>query len=359
MDLTWRKKVLSFENHITLENYVRRRPCFRVCLILLTVNLSMISSARGAPRQRFFIVGDGVIKIKSTKRPATFVGRYRTPKGTYILKALRQINRVLGARYNHPENRVSIRLIEALAYVQKELKGNWIIVSSGFRSPKYNQMLRDKGRTVAKASLHQFGMAVDLRLTGVDSKALWMFGRKHHIGGVGYYGDPWVHLDVGPPRFWTQGTAHVRTNEPEYNKHIILVPEFDIYHPGEILRARFARMTAYPIGIKRIFILERKEGEEWKRIRKIKPIFAIQAKPQCTEFSSIAELTRVRWRIPKNLVEKGEHQEPTVKKILKSDQADKTTSPTQYRIKVSFCGPKWEAMPKEIASYPFQIVPRD
>ena len=66
---------------------------------------------------------------------------------------------------------LSLRLIEFLDYLEDHLnKGAKITITSGYRKPKYNTMLRDKGNLAAKASLHQYGMAADLKIEGVESE---------------------------------------------------------------------------------------------------------------------------------------------------------------------------------------------
>jgi uncharacterized protein YcbK (DUF882 family) len=76
-------------------------------------------------------------------------------------------------------------------------------ILSGYRDPKYNRLLRKKGREVARQSRHTRGQAVDFRLAGVGTTHLrdWLVARRAY--GVGVYPDSgFVHLDVGPARRW-------------------------------------------------------------------------------------------------------------------------------------------------------------
>jgi uncharacterized protein YcbK (DUF882 family) len=76
-------------------------------------------------------------------------------------------------------------------------------IVSGFRSEKLNEMLRKKGRHVAKHSEHSRGEAVDFRLMGIPTRALLRFVRTVHRGGIGsYLGSQFVHVDVGRVRQW-------------------------------------------------------------------------------------------------------------------------------------------------------------
>jgi uncharacterized protein YcbK (DUF882 family) len=76
-------------------------------------------------------------------------------------------------------------------------------VISGYRSPATNEMLRTQGSKVGRRSYHMKGMAIDLRLADVESRRLREVALDLKRGGVGYYAkSDFVHLDVGPVRFW-------------------------------------------------------------------------------------------------------------------------------------------------------------
>jgi uncharacterized protein YcbK (DUF882 family) len=302
-----------------------RRSTFWLALLLLT------RPAAAEEPDRFFFMGTGELKIRSTKNKHRFSGRYRTKDGRYRRAALRRINRVFGANINRDGGRISLRLIELYSKLRADLKGGWVIISSGYRGPEYNKKIRDAGGTVALSSLHQYGMAADIRITGVKSKKIWELVRAEKLGGAGYYGSRWVHIDVGYARSWTQGTANVRKGRSVENKLIQLVPWFDVYRPGELLRLRFVRMTAFPIGVKRRFVLERETGGgEWKKVRTFRP--GLGKKGRCPAFGSIASMARIRWRLPADL------------------------APGRYRARADFCNRKWKKMPKKAVSRAFQIV---
>ena len=75
---------------------------------------------------------------------------------------------------------------------------------SGYRSPKYNLMLRKKGHQVARESQHMQGTAVDFRVRGVTTESPARFRAGLHLGGVGYYPRThFVHADTGKVRHWT------------------------------------------------------------------------------------------------------------------------------------------------------------
>jgi uncharacterized protein YcbK (DUF882 family) len=77
-------------------------------------------------------------------------------------------------------------------------------VISGYRSPATNAMLHERSEEVAKKSFHMSGMAIDIRLPGVELSHLHAAGLALARGGVGYYPESnFIHMDVGPVRQWS------------------------------------------------------------------------------------------------------------------------------------------------------------
>ncbi|MDH3233448.1 MAG: DUF882 domain-containing protein [Alphaproteobacteria bacterium] len=74
---------------------------------------------------------------------------------------------------------------------------------SGYRSPGTNAWLRSIGRGVAKRSLHMSGLACDIRVPGRSTGQVWRAARGLQRGGVGLYTrSKFVHIDIGPVRYW-------------------------------------------------------------------------------------------------------------------------------------------------------------
>lgn len=95
------------------------------------------------------------------------------------------------------------RLASLLLRTANRFKARLVEVVSGYRAPKYQLMLRKKGREVARDSQHPLGHAVDFRLPGQSTRALYKYVRSLRAGGVGLYPDSaFVHADVGRVRFW-------------------------------------------------------------------------------------------------------------------------------------------------------------
>ncbi len=115
------------------------------------------------------------------------------------------VNRFLRCHFTNHEIKMDERLFGVLIQAADHFKVARVDIVSGFRAPKYNLMLRKKGRRVARNSQHTFGNAVDFRLPGITTERLRDWARRLRLGGVGYYqGDGFVHVDTGPIRYWVE-----------------------------------------------------------------------------------------------------------------------------------------------------------
>jgi uncharacterized protein YcbK (DUF882 family) len=113
------------------------------------------------------------------------------------------IDRFFRCHFTNQPTSMDARLFEVLVKATRQFGARKVEIVSGFRAPKYNLMLRKKGREVARDSQHTRGNAVDFRLPGVPSKKLRAWAIKLRLGGVGFYpGSGFVHVDVGPIRQW-------------------------------------------------------------------------------------------------------------------------------------------------------------
>ncbi len=126
-------------------------------------------------------------------------------RGGYVQPALRRINRILRDFRTDDVVAMDTRLLELLHEVRRRLGSDQPFhVVSGYRSPKTNAMLvRQSNGGVAKNSFHTRGMAVDLFLPGERLSTLRRVAVAMKRGGVGYYPElNFVHVDVGPVRYW-------------------------------------------------------------------------------------------------------------------------------------------------------------
>jgi hypothetical protein len=105
--------------------------------------------------------------------------------------------------YTKESTQADTRLAGVLAASAIKFRSPRVDVVSGYRSPKYNLMLRKKGHQVARESQHLQGTAVDFRVRGATTEALRDFVRTLHLGGVGFYPRTrFVHADTGKVRYW-------------------------------------------------------------------------------------------------------------------------------------------------------------
>ena len=282
---------------------------------------------------RYFFSGDGKITLFSEKTNESFSGAYRKGRVSYDEKAINGICRVFDAPSDSTRMGLSLRLVEFIDYLEDHLNsGAKITITSGYRKPEYNTMLRDKGSLAAKASLHQYGMAADLKISGVKAETLWHYVRDLKFGGTGYYHGEVVHIDVGPTRFWDETTSGVGTGISDGNKLIGIITDYDIYRPGMTVTLRFVRMTAFPIRIISEFSLIRQnDRNEIEDRRDFIPVINALYKDRCMRFANIDEMNTIKWVLPMDLV------------------------PGRYKIQARFCDDAWPDMPPQIQTPEFEI----
>lgn len=300
-------------------------------LIMSTLFLCQVD-ANGDIQKRFTFSGNGHVRIHGDKSGQNFEGQYRHPSGKYDEQAYKALCKVFDAPYDGFHTGLSLRLIEFLDYLEDHLAPKALItITSGYRSPSYNKHLRDGGALAAKASLHQYGMAADLKMNGVSAKKIWRYVKKLGFGGTGYYQGETVHLDVGPARSWDEKTSGVGTDISNDNKLIRLVSDYDVYYPGETVTMRFTRMTAFPIGVSVNFHLQ--SADSMNEENSFIPTFrTVAADDTCIRFENIKQMSGIRWKLP-NRMPAG-----------------------AYVILADFCQNSWDAMPKNVMTPVFKIV---
>jgi uncharacterized protein YcbK (DUF882 family) len=106
--------------------------------------------------------------------------------------------RVTGDRTRMRPEPIAVAVAMALRHDVDEIQ-----VISGYRTSRFNEMLRKKGHQVARASQHPLGQALDFRIPSVSSVRLARQIAEFHDGGVGVYRrSGFVHVDMGPKREW-------------------------------------------------------------------------------------------------------------------------------------------------------------
>jgi len=119
---------------------------------------------------------------------------------------LERFSDALADRFTGARIALDARLLELLRQVALRNPGARIELVSGYRSPKFNEMLRKKGHRVASHSQHSLGHAVDFRVIGLTpgevKKILLGLGWEGGIGQYDGWTDRFVHADVGSKRAW-------------------------------------------------------------------------------------------------------------------------------------------------------------
>jgi len=124
--------------------------------------------------------------------------------GEYIPGAMVAINRILRDFRTDEATRMDNRLVDIVSATQYMIGHDRpFSVISGYRSQRTNDALRRRSSGVAKNSYHVRGMAMDLRMKGVNVETIANIGKALGSGGVGRYtSSNFVHLDSGPMREW-------------------------------------------------------------------------------------------------------------------------------------------------------------
>jgi uncharacterized protein YcbK (DUF882 family) len=124
--------------------------------------------------------------------------------GRYVPDALAAMDRVLRDHRTGDVIEVNRHLLDVLYAIRRDLGTSAPFhVISCYRSPKTNAALRANGHAVAQKSMHMQGKAADVRIPGVALDDLHKAAVVRKAGGVGYYSGPsFVHVDVGPVRYW-------------------------------------------------------------------------------------------------------------------------------------------------------------
>ena len=126
--------------------------------------------------------------------------------GRYVDESLDAVNQFLSDFRTGDATVMDRELLDLIYDVRDSLggEGTYQIISA-YRSPKTNEMLRNRSASsgVAKKSQHLLGKAIDVRLAGISTAELRDAAIRLQRGGVGYYeASDFVHMDTGRVRRW-------------------------------------------------------------------------------------------------------------------------------------------------------------
>ncbi|WP_025322916.1 DUF882 domain-containing protein [Deferrisoma camini] len=145
----------------------------------------------------------GVLAVGNVHTGETCRARYLDPGGGWNPAGLEALNRLFRCHYTgevRPIDPKLYLLLDRLGSALGRADESYELIS-GYRSPRYNELLRRNGHAVARRSYHLRGMAADVRLPGVPLARLRRAAQSLRAGGVGSYRE-FVHVDVGPVRYW-------------------------------------------------------------------------------------------------------------------------------------------------------------
>lgn len=128
--------------------------------------------------------------------------------GQYVPKALDKIDYIMRDHRTGEVKAIDLGLVNLLHTIKIKIGlDEPFHIVSGYRCPKSNELLRKSGRNAARNSYHLKGQAADIRLPDGHLKSLRKVATVIKGGGVGYYPrDNFVHVDVGPVRYWSPRT---------------------------------------------------------------------------------------------------------------------------------------------------------
>ena len=91
-----------------------------------------------------------------------------------------------------------LKICESLLGSDKELE---VDITSGYRTQKTNEKLRQNSSRVAKNSMHLIGRAIDFKVRNRSIQNLEAIANNVTPGGLGVYSG-FIHIDTGPYRRW-------------------------------------------------------------------------------------------------------------------------------------------------------------
>jgi len=124
--------------------------------------------------------------------------------GTYDTEALQDINYLMRDTHTDAIKQIDKALLDLIFSISIKLNPQKPFhVICGYRTPETNALLLKRNKSAVKNSYHLKGQAVDIRLPGLKTSVLRGAAYKLKRGGIGYYPRRrFVHIDVGPVRYW-------------------------------------------------------------------------------------------------------------------------------------------------------------
>ena len=296
-------------------------------LFIIVLRATVLAQTNPPP---FFLMGDGKIHIQNVQTNKEAKVNMLLTDGSLNESALEQIDAVFGYKSRSKGDHISPRMLFMLNYFSNLVApGRTIFLTSGYRSPEYNDGLRKAGKIAAKTSVHMDGLALDFYIEGVNGKELWEIIREKNCCGVGHYGGREIHLDAARPRFWEAATSKVNTNESDYNRKMYLSTDFDRYRPGQNVRLTLSSISDLGFGIrKKVLLFYETAGNNPAAEMEIQNINS----NDCRMIKDRSDLRLINFNLPKDLKE------------------------GRYRIRLDFCQRPFDQMPVKIESNEIEVL---
>ena len=124
--------------------------------------------------------------------------------GSYVAEALNDVNYLLRDVRTDAIKPIDKDLLDLIFSISIKLKPQKPLhIMCGYRTSRTNALLLKRNKSAAKNSYHIKGQAVDIRLPGLRTSELRRAAYELGQGGIGYYPRRrFVHIDVGPVRYW-------------------------------------------------------------------------------------------------------------------------------------------------------------
>ena len=312
-----------------MHSFLRR---INTATLLLACTLFFTSqSFAGTPPGRFFLMGSGTMHLKNLRNNREAKVSLLLPDGSFNEEAFNKVDWVFDFPTAEKGEHISPRLLFMLSYFADRLApGKKINIESAYRSPEYNNQIREQGNNAARTSAHQDGMALDFWLQGVSGKRIWKTIKEKNCCGIGHYGGKIVHLDAGRPRFWEAATSGTRTKEPDYNRHLYLSTDYDRYKPKERVRLAFSSISSYDFGVHPVAQVFR-VGEPNTPVTGLRLNHGTET--DCLRIGDRKIARTLTASLPAYL------------------------PAGRYTIKMEFCEKPFEQMPPEVFSNPIELMP--
>jgi len=301
-----------------------------------------------APVTRFFLHGDGVLRLENAHTHEKIVVRFRDPDGAYSAQALAKVDALFRSRGDDARTRVSLRLLETIDYLEDTEQPQTLQLVSGYRSEGYNDALIAKGGQAARTSMHSEGLAADLRFGGVDHRALWERLRALECCGAGFYEKSgFLHVDTGRPRFWEQHTSKVKENLSKGNARVIARTDYDRYGDLVGLETTLHAITVHPLRIARQAKLVASDGGREIATLELASRHAPAAGGDCIAVDGRGAGAREHLRVVSVEPPKGGLADPAAR--------GGPGVAVRARIALTTCEPRLEATPERIETNPIEV----